>query len=372
MAKKITMNGKEYNFDDLPDDMKKMLKDSNQNGIPDIADQGVNNTLSVNSNNPNPNVFVDTNIVSGGKNYKSFNDLPPELKAKIQQGLGKLKNIPFAKSMLKMYGLDVNTINNPQMNPGNSPFDKNNNQFGGSNSPFNQPSNPLFTGKKSNSGGIIAVLVFLLIGGFVALIIFATTSLGTMWEESFDLQGDPTHFDPIKAVGEMRLHIDPNAKLSSIDISYIRSDGTMDLTVQTYRPNVNYQFYKELAEPPKDAPPVGAGGTADGKWYEPVDADVYEPGQWRHVKRMGGGVSTEYSYVNKGIDLDRSTPITNPSEFVDDPTCSIADLWEAAIKKGAPASAVASVDYDSGGYVFSISDANIRMEFDFDCKLKED
>ncbi len=338
-------------------------------------------------------------ITVNGKDYDSFNDLPPEFRDKIQKNLGKIKNIPFAKGLLKMYGLDINNIptlgNNVSsggggqfggMPTGNNNIDSlGNNQFGGSQfsgnqfggptgqsgpsgPPLNQFNNPLM-GKKTGGGIAVVVTMVLIIGG-VAGMIFAMTSLTSSWEETFDLKGDPTRFDPFAAIDEMRSHIDMNAKLSKISVNYVKADGTMDLSAK-YRPTVDYDFYRELEEAPEDAPPVGAGGTKTGKWYEPVQAEVYVPGQWRHVTRMGGGMNTEYSYVNKGIDLDRDPPTTTPSEFVEDPTCTIADFWKVAIKKGAPADAVARVDYGTRGYDFRISDAKINLEFDNNCKLKD-
>lgn len=363
MTKKITINGKEYGFEGTPEDMNK-------------------------------NVFTSGSISTGGKTYKNFNDLPPEIKVKIQEGLKGIRNVPFAKGILKAFGLDINNLQNMQLNSGNGSFKNSiggnstgNNPFGGQhggggpigggfsggNNPFQQQfGNPMFNGKKSGAGWIVGCVIGVLsLGGFIWLMTFGLANLGSNWEESFDLQGDPTHFDPIATVNEMRSHFDPNAKLSSIDISYVKSDGTLDLKATSYRPTARYDFYRELSEPPKDAPPVGAGGTKEGKWYEPVDVEVFEPGQWRHVKRIGGGVSTEYSYIHKGIDVDRGTPTTSPSDFVEDPKCPLADLWKTAIEKGAPADAVASVDYDDSGYDFRISDAGISLEFDFDCKLKE-
>lgn len=333
-------------------------------------------------------------ITVNGKDYDNFNDLPPEFREKIQKNLGKIKNIPFAKGLLKMYGMDINNLSalggggsSGEMPSGNSDLSSlGNNQFGGSQfsgnqfggptgpsgpsgSPMGQFNNPFFN--KKSGGGIAVVVTMILILGGVAGLIFAITSMTSSWEETFDLQGDPSRFDPFAAVNEMRSHIDPNAKLGKININYVRADGTMDLTAK-FRPTADYDFYRELAEPPKDAPPVGAGGTTTGKWYEPVQAEVYVPGQWRHVTRMGGGMNTEYSYVNKGIDLDRDPPTTNPSEFLEDPKCKIADFWKIALRKGAPADAVARVEYNTRGYDFRISDAGINLEFDENCKLKED
>jgi len=120
-------------------------------------------------------------------------------------------------------------------------------------------------------------------------------------------------------------------------------------------------------EAPADAPPVGAGG--GGQWYEPVEIDVYEVGQWRHVTSIGGGVSTEYSYMNKGMDRDTSSPTTSPGTILPEPTCSFADLWQVAIDRHeAQADAVATIRYDSGGYGFDISALSIHLHFTTDCK----
>lgn len=378
MPKKITLNGKEYNFDDLPEDMKKILKDENHNGIPDISDEAVNITNA--NGGGEPHVFINQQFHANGKNYNSLNDLPPELKAKIQQNLSKLQNIPFAKSFLKMYGFDMNKFQSGFQNnqfentqPGNSSGNNFGNQFGGSQ--FNQFQNPLGKAKSYTMIGI--GFIFLMIGGFVALMLFATTSLTSSFEETFELKSDTKNFAPYLAIDDIRSHIDPGAKITSVDIAYVRSDGTMDLTAKNYRPTVKYEFYRELTTPPKEAPPIGAGGTKEGKWYEPVTADVYEPGQWRHVTSMGGGVSRSYSYSNKGLDLDRGTPTTSVPKFIEDPKCSIKDFWLVAIKKGAPADAVASIDYDESGYSFDIRGAldvkgeRISLEFDQNCKLKK-
>ena len=320
-------------------------------------------------------------ITIDGKEFDDFENLPPEVKAKLQEKLGSLKNVPFAKNILKTYGMNLDDFGNISSEKTPDPLFENKqpegNQFGGSqfsnnssNFSFNQSSDPFRSGKKSHIGLAIGGVMLVCILG-VAGLIYGINQLTSSWEETFALTGDTTHFDPIASVNEVRSHIDPNAKLSSIGIDYIRSDGTMDLSAK-YNAKTEYKFYRELAQPPKDAPPVGAGGTVNGKWYEPVSAEVYEPGQWRHVTKMGGSVSTEYDYMNKGIDLDRDDPTATPQKFVDDPKCQIKDFWKIAIEKGAPASAVARVDYDDSCYEFRISDADISLIFTNSCKLETD
>lgn len=360
---KITINGKEYDGDSFSND----------------------------NNEQKNTAFFGSNLEVNGKKYSNVNDLPPHVREMLQKKLGKINNMPFLKNFLQQYGLDLNQLqqggqtNNASsqqdlkaMMAGNNIYsgkDPFGNSFSGSGGP-NGPSGsqptfiPMGAVKKAGcTAGIIGVAV--VVAGIGAMMFFINQLTGS-WEETFELSGDTTHFNPITAVNEIRSHIDPNAKLASIDINYVRADGTMDLSAK-YRPTAEYEFYRELPEPPKDAPPVGAGGTVNGKWYEQVEADVYEPGQWRHVKSVGGGVSTEYSYSNKGIDLDRSsTPTATPPEFIEDPQCEIKKFWDEAIKKGAPKDAVARVSYDKQGYEFRISDADINLEFGNDCKLIAD
>ena len=183
-----------------------------------------------------------------------------------------------------------------------------------------------------------------------------------------EVPGDPASFDPIASLGGVSDFAGSDAQLISIDARFVRSDGTMDLTASyTPGPRVNYEFALPT-DPPADAPPVGAGGGST--WYLPVTIEVYQPGQWRHVTSMGGGVSTEYSYMNKGMDRDTSSPTTSPREFVPEPTCSFADLWQVAIQqKEAPEDAVATITYDGRGYYFRISDLGISEYFDADCQL---
>jgi|GEM_PF-1178719 len=390
MAKKIVINGKEYNFEDS-DELKNFIS-SHMNGAS-------NDGFSITSNGtPNISVFTEKNILSNGNTYKSFNDLPEETKQKIRENLGKLKDNAFAKKIIKMYGLDIDSIeNNLIQNSDNNqllstPMNKddysfnnsqkdNDNQFGGSsfgpsNPQMNTSSAPvkMYTaGGGGGSGKWIVIVILLVVVGFCGGIFYLVGFVGQSWAETYALKGDPTHFDPFEGVSEARAVIDPNAKLSELTADYIKSDGTMDLTA-SYHANVTYNFYKLLAAPPKDAPPIGAGGSKDGKWYEPVEADVYEPGQFRSVMKMGGGVSTSYTYSNLGIDLDSSDPTATPNPFIDDPKCSIKDFWKEAIKQKAPADAVASLEYsyNTDGYEFSIRDTDIRLDFDKNCKLKDD
>jgi hypothetical protein len=191
----------------------------------------------------------------------------------------------------------------------------------------------------------------------------------TSGPETKPVSGDPSHFDPLAGLADAQAFAGSDAELVSIVASYVRSDGTMDLTA-TYKPapNTEYKFLREVPKP-ADAPPVGAGGTKGGKWYQPITIDVYEPGQTRHVTSIGGGISTEYNYTNQGMEKNLEDPTTNPSdEIISAPTCSFADFWKEALKKDAPSDAVAVIEYNSDGYEFNIV-GTLVLRFDQDCNL---
>ncbi|HLG25541.1 MAG TPA: hypothetical protein VI588_01965 [Candidatus Gracilibacteria bacterium] len=324
--KKISFNGKEYNsFDDLPEEAKKYFPDQNKNGMPDM-----NGGATINYQ---------------GKNYGSRNELPPEARAKMDEAMRRLKGTPFIGKIL---GTAVDSSG--QINP--------------------EQMVQMMT-QKAAGGAKMAIVVSLVFMAGIGAFIWGVFQMISAGEETFELSTDPQNFDPIASYEEVKNTIDPEAQLISFRASYVRSDGTMDLNATyTPKPSTNYKFFRELPEAPEDAPPVGAGSSPDGKWYERVTAEVYTPGQWRHVTSVGGGVSTEYSYQNKGVDLERDDAVGSiPGEPASAPECSLKDLWSTAIGKGAPENAVAVITYDADGYVFSIYDAQINLEFSTDCKL---
>lgn len=175
--------------------------------------------------------------------------------------------------------------------------------------------------------------------------------------------GDATRFDPVATFQEVAAYAGEGARLLSLTAYYVKSDGTLDLTADYY-PRVDYEFAREVPRP-DDAPPVGAGGTASGQWYEPIEIDAYQPNQWRRVSG-----SQNYSYMNQGMERDVSDATTTLSgTFVAAPACSFARLWETAITRDAPRDAVATIEYDAEGYDFRISDVSISLRFNTNCQL---
>lgn len=174
--------------------------------------------------------------------------------------------------------------------------------------------------------------------------------------------GDNTHFDPIAAADDIQAQIGESAELMGMSSTFVKSDGTQDLVTELYVATTNYEFVREVPTP-DNAPPIGAGGSPDGKWYQVTDVDIFRPGQWRQVTG-----SSEYTYLHKGMALDPYDPRGSKPDTIPMPRCSFATLWERALQDGVPESAVAMIDYDADGYDFSISDLGYYAEFDVDCR----
>lgn len=202
-----------------------------------------------------------------------------------------------------------------------------------------------------------------------------STQMSEMMPESKNsiaVVGDVTVFDPILAIpGQVSDFAGDEVKLISLEAKFVKSDGTMDLTAG-YHARADYEFVRVLDEPPADAPPVGAGGSLDDLWFEPVRVSVYDPGVVRHITSTGGNFSYSGNYVHKGMEIDVGKPVSKLSKpWVDMPVCSFGSLWTLAIGKGAPKDAVATITYDENGYEFVIRDAKIDLLFDENCQVNE-
>lgn len=207
----------------------------------------------------------------------------------------------------------------------------------------------------------IAVVVVVLLVIIPSCISVVDTGFGA--ETTYDPPGsDNTRYDPIAAVGEIQAQIGEGTELISLSSTYVKSDGTQDLVTDLYTAVSNYEFVREVP-PPDNAPPIGAGGSTTGRWYQITQVDIYSPGQWRQVTG-----STNYTYLHKGMDLDNYDPTGTRPAIIPLPRCSFATLWEQALKDDVPESAVAFINYDSDGYEFYISDLGYRAEFDMECQ----
>ncbi|MGQ9910660.1 MAG: hypothetical protein ACUVS2_17685 [Candidatus Flexifilum sp.] len=178
-------------------------------------------------------------------------------------------------------------------------------------------------------------------------------------------------FDPVAALPEIRAFAGDGALLAEIYATSVRPDGTLNLNATyTPRPYVDYRFYRVVPRP-DNAPPIGAGGTSSGPWFEPITISAYQPGQMSLISRTGGGVNVRTQFINQGLAREIDEPTTSVSFNTDqsllDPACSFAELWAQALTRGAPAEAVASIHYNASGYDFVISGV-ISLRFDSRCK----
>lgn len=95
--RKIIINGKEFaSLDQIPEDLKKLLKDENQNGIPDIAEGkfsfgDIKNIYQFVTQNPGA-------IQIQGQTYSNFDELPPEAKQKVSQAMARFSPSRFSEA----------------------------------------------------------------------------------------------------------------------------------------------------------------------------------------------------------------------------------------------------------------------------------
>ncbi len=241
---------------------------------------------------------------------------------------------------------------------------------------------------KSRRSGLGCVLT-IVIGASILLGVFAgfaavfapnmlnslvTLFTGIETAQSRAVEGDAAAFDPIAAYESIAAFAGEGAQLVSFEAYYVRSDGTLDLTATyTPSPRVTVEYLLEVARP-DNAPPPGVAGSGGDKWYQSVIIEAYRPGQRRSVTQTGGGVRTSYSYVNEGMTRDlRGDPSTRVEPFLSAPRCAFREMWSVALERGAPADAVAVIEYDEEGYEFEINipDRRVSLRFDTDCALIE-
>ncbi|MBK9124287.1 MAG: hypothetical protein IPM16_14375 [Chloroflexi bacterium] len=217
---------------------------------------------------------------------------------------------------------------------------------------------------------VVAAAIIIPVGLFVVAPLLGVNVFG---EDTREVPGDASNFDPIATYGELAAYAQGDAEtvgLIEIEAYYVRRDGTLDLTAENYMPRVDLEFVIPVPRP-ADAPPVGAGGSADDRYEQRVTIAAWRPGQIRSVTRTGGGVSTSYTYKHLGLERDVDDPRKATAETIPAPTCTFKQLWDVAVERGAPAEAVAIITYDEDGYEFNISDVGVFLRFDTDCRERQ-
>ncbi|MEO5927335.1 MAG: hypothetical protein ABIO72_01400 [Patescibacteria group bacterium] len=189
---------------------------------------------------------------------------------------------------------------------------------------------------------------------------------------SVPVPGNVRAFDPIGSYGEVEKFAGEGLRFKSLEADNVSSDGTMDFGASyDSPPHLTYTFLKSIPTP-KDAGPVGAGGSPTGKWMRTVEVNLGKVGRYGEVSYESSH-SMDTDFNSRGMDLDEGYPQSDPGEAaIPVPACSFADMWKVAIQKGAPASAVADITYDNYGYEFDLSESDIELYFTNNCKLTED
>ncbi len=227
------------------------------------------------------------------------------------------------------------------------------------------------TGQGRGPGGCIGLVLAVLGIGILPIIVcgggvlaFTTVFLAETWF----VPGDAARFDPVASYAAVQQWAGRDLKLVSMEAQFVRPDGTLELSAgYNPSPEVRYTFVRELSTPPGDAPPLGAGNTIEGRWYETVNVVLRKPFQMR--RRTSG--SSRFDYLFLGMQRDTSSPAARPpGEAVPEPGCSLKDLWSAAREKGAPGNAVAVIRYDAFGYVFRVEGTGTNIAFGPDCRAK--
>lgn len=98
--------------------------------------------------------------------------------------------------------------------------------------------------------------------------------------------------------------------------------------------------------------------------------EAYRPGQRRTVTRTSGGGGVQVQYTNRGHERRTKEATAQGAATIAAPTCSLAALWAQALAAGAPASAVATIEYSRDGYRFAITGTTVNLAFGTDCQPK--
>jgi hypothetical protein len=191
--------------------------------------------------------------------------------------------------------------------------------------------------------------------------------------ETSELIGiEPTRFDAFAVYPQVAAFAGDNLQLVKIRAYGVRLDGTMDLMASyTPAPRAEYEYIRNLAGPPPDAPPVGTGGQAGSAWQEKVKVDVFQPGQLRNSSTTNNGVGYRIQWQNRGMVRQNEKPTAAAKPEATNlavPTCPLTLIWQQALSRGAPPDAIATVEYTRDGYDFSIQGTQVRFRLSPTCQ----
>lgn len=185
---------------------------------------------------------------------------------------------------------------------------------------------------------------------------------------SAPVPGNLRAFDPITSFGDVQAFAGDGLRFRSLEAEYVSPDGTLDFGASyTPPPHATYIFLQPTTV--ENAAPVGAGGSATGKWMNAIEVTLGKKGRYAEVS-YDSKMHVDSDFRSRGMDKDIGYPQPDGGEAtVPPPVCSFANLWKVAIEKGAPTNAVAKINYDKDGYEFQISTASVYLEFNTSCQL---
>jgi hypothetical protein len=200
---------------------------------------------------------------------------------------------------------------------------------------------------------------------FLAGILFISTMF---FVNTRPVQGDPAKFDLMATLPAIYEWVGEDAKLTSLFIRYVKSDGTMDLFAD-YAPTVVLDFVRPIQN--TSDKPLGAGGTQSGLVYETVQVTISTPNQLRTHVTITNGRRSSVSYIQRGMELSARGTSTIAPSTIPMPACSLQQLWAIALEEGFPTDAVATINYSTWGYSMDITGTDYDLDFGFDCKVNE-
>lgn len=152
----------------------------------------------------------------------------------------------------------------------------------------------------------------------------------------------------------------------------VKPNGQIDLQDRQVDGSARYIF-EIVAEAPANPPPVGAGGSADGRWRRRVMVLAERKGGHR-THSVGG--TTYYRHTRGLMDSRFEVEPGRVDSSGRLPSCDLRGFFQEAMRLGAPQhNVVAEINYVAGGdrseptYVFEIPGTDIRLVFNESCSL---
>jgi len=172
---KIIVNGQEVDPGQIPEQLRDLMKDANQNGIPDILENVISQVqkFSPTAAQAMQQYFVD------GKVYQNFESMPEDVRTKIQARLAQIPNMlatnnPQASNVTMVSSSSVGWSGD---NPSLGNFQSSGNPQGYSPQSFNPQNFPgIQTGGGSRTSLLIGILIaligILMVGGLVVYLLW--------------------------------------------------------------------------------------------------------------------------------------------------------------------------------------------------------